>query len=620
MRTIKLKAILQSQMTGVFLITIYILLFAGSCSTTHTGIISKGKISEKVAHAASLYEAGKYADAIIECSELARIDPLMPGLAELQQKIMKELTTSKAEASTLRSTSDITRMSVDVDVRKEIPLTYGLRRPSAGETSPLRTTPSSMEQILAKRVTVSLDNVGLSQFIQQIGRSENINIIADNIQDTGTLTLHVKDVPLAEILDYVSRNLGVAFYAGENIIWVTPGDTSISAIPMETRMYRLRKGLAGSELDSSGKLSIIEAITKFVPSPPGADLLFDRKSHVLIARNTRENLAKIEDIIQTLDVCPPQVLIEARFISTSITDLSELGIDWILNSPYTITRKRVLRDGAVVRDTHTRIDATAPKEVIGFAPFANTAEGLNMSYQGVLTDPMFQAVLHALETSGKSRTLSVPKITTINNSLASIRIGEDFRFYEEYDVQSVPSSVTTGGAQVYSSMLVPVGTPKLEELGIQLSVTPSVGADLKSITLKLVPEISEFVRYEVFEVGTGSTTVSGPVAGVTNTTSLIKLPIFRRSKIETEVVVHSGETIVMGGLITSTEDKNERKVPILSSIPLVGKLFRHDVIEERKQNLLIFVTASILSERGEEMIPIGQETSTSSSTPQANGK
>lgn len=620
MRTIKTKVLLQKQLTTVFFVTMCILLFAVSCSTTRTGIISRGKISEKVAHAASLYEAGKYADAIIECSELARIDPLMPGLAELQQKIMKELTTAKAEASTLRSTSDVTRMSVDVDVRKEIPLTYGLRRPTAGETSPLRTTPSPMEQILAKPVTVSLDNVGLSQLIQQIGRSENINIIADNIQDTGTLTLHVKDVPLAEILDYVSRNLGVAFYAGENIIWVTPGDTSKSAIPMETRMYRLRKGLVGSELDTSGKLSIVEAITKFVVSPPGADLLFDRKSHVLIARNTRENLAKIEDIIQTLDVCPPQVLIEARFISTSITDLSELGIDWILNSPYTITRKRVLRDGAVIRDTHTRIDATAPREFIGFAPFANAAEGLNMSYQGVLTDPMFQAVLHALETSGKSRTLSVPKITTINNSPASIRIGEDFRFYEEYDIQSVPSSVTTGGTQLYSSMLVPVGTPKLEELGIQLSVIPSVGADLKSITLKLVPEISEFVRYEVFEVGTGNTTISATAAGITNTTSLIKLPIFRRSKIETEVVVHSGETIVMGGLITSTENKNERKVPILSSIPLVGKLFRHDVIEERKQNLLIFVTATILSERGEEMIPIGQKTSLSSFTSQADSK
>ena len=607
-------------MVGILLGIMYIAVFTAGCSTSHPGTISKGEVSEKVKHAAKLYEAGKYADAIIECSELARIDPLTPGLAELQQKIMKELTSARAEVSAVRSSSDVSRMSVDIDTRKEIPLTYGLRRPSAGETTPLRTPASPMEQVLNKRVTVSLDNVGLSQFIQQIGRSENINIIADNIQDSGTLTLHVKDVPLAEILDYVSRNLGVSFYAGENIIWVTPGDTSKSAIPMETRMYRLRKGLAGSELDASGRLSIIEAITKFVPSPPGADLLFDRKSHVLIARNTRENLTKIEDIIQALDVCPPQVLIEARFISTSITDLSELGIDWILNSPYTVTRKRVLRDGAVVSDTHTRIDATAPKEAIGFASFANATEGLNLSYQGVLTDPMFQAVLHALETSGKSRTLSVPKITTINNSPASIRIGEDFRFYEEYDIQSVPSSVTSGGAQVYSSMLVPVGTPKLEELGIQLSVTPSVGADLKSITLKLVPEISEFVRYEVFEVGTGNATVSGTATGVTNTTSLIKLPVFRRSKIETEVVVHSGETIVMGGLITSTEDKNERKVPILSSIPLIGKLFRHDVIEERKQNLLIFVTATILSERGEELVPVHQEASTSNTVQPAGNR
>ena len=151
-----------------------------------------------------------------------------------------------------------------------------------------------------------------------------------------------------------------------------------------------------------------------------------------------------------------------------------------------------------------------------------------------------------------------------------------------------------------------MGTPQLEELGIQLEVTPSVGADLGDITLKIVPEISEFVRYEYYETGGAS----GANAGnqnqnqTTNLNSTVKLPIFRRSKIETEVIVQSGETVAMGGLITSTETKGTEGIPILSSIPLIGRLFRHDSTEEKKDNLIIFVTANLLSQRGESLVPM----------------
>jgi type IV pilus assembly protein PilQ len=157
-----------------------------------------------------------------------------------------------------------------------------------------------------------------------------------------------------------------------------------------------------------------------------------------------------------------------------------------------------------------------------------------------------------------------------------------------------------------------VGRPQLEELGIQLDVTPSVGADMRTVSLKLTPEISEFVRYESYEVSDGggvnrgllSTNGAASVTNNTAGTSLLRLPIFRRSKLETEVLVQSGETIVMGGLISSTESRSEKRVPFLSAIPLIGRFFRHDETEEIKQNLLIFVTATILSDRGIELVPV----------------
>jgi type IV pilus assembly protein PilQ len=85
---------------------------------------------------------------------------------------------------------------------------------------------------------------------------------------------------------------------------------------------------------------------------------------------------------------------------------------------------------------------------------------------------------------------------------------------------------------------------------------------------------------------------------------MIKLPIFARSTVETEVVVRSGETVVMGGLVTSLKSKDKAGVPILSKIPLIGRLFRHDVTKEETQNLLIFVTATLISDTGEELIPL----------------
>ena len=86
---------------------------------------------------------------------------------------------------------------------------------------------------------------------------------------------------------------------------------------------------------------------------------------------------------------------------------------------------------------------------------------------------------------------------------------------------------------------------------------------------------------------------------------MIKLPIFSRSTVDTEVVVRSGETVVMGGLVTSQKGKAQRGIPIISKIPLIGRLFRHDVTTDETSNLLIFVTATLISDTGEELIPVG---------------
>lgn len=604
----------------LFLIVFLLIGGLSGCVTTNgpKTVATIPVTSPLLAKAEGLLKKGDFTGAMLECVDLAQKDPDLAGLDSLQQRIMAKLEEQRAARANARAAVTAQRMDTDVTRQKELPDTYGLRRTVKGQSSSLRTPGNAMQKALEKKVTVHLDNVDLTNFILTLGASEKVNIVADNMSGNKTLTIHADQVPLSEILDYVSRNLGISFFIGENIIWATEQDQTRKGIPMETRMYRLRKGIDG-KLDTSTDAPVdeskedttplVQAIKRFVPQTEGADLLYDKKSHALIVKNTIENLARVEDLIETMDVCPPQILIEARFISTGVTDLRELGIDWVLNSPLTISKSSDSKN-----QTQINMGATS-----GFTAPVNAAQGLNMTYEGLLTDPMFKAVIHALEKTGKARTLSVPKVTTVNNRTARIRVGDDFRYYDEYDIQSVPSQVTgNSGNTVYTSQLVPVGSPKLEELGIELKVRPSVGADMSSVTLQLLPEISEFVRYETYEVGTGGNSGQNSTS-TTNGTSTVKLPIFRRSKIETEVIVQSGETVVMGGLITSTESKHKDKIPFLSSIPLIGLLFQNDLTDNDQKNLLIFVTATIISERGENLVPLISSPTGGATTAKANG-
>lgn len=578
-----------------------LLLLAG-CATAPPA--DDSYVDPDVARAAELFMQEYYADAIIACTEIYKRDPLTPGLAELQGQIMHRLAELRQHATAVRQAPSDALAIADLDRQGILPDTYRQRQFVVGETQPIGSLPTAMQQVLQRPVTIHLENVLLSEIVAQISAAENVNMVADGSLDDETLTIHVSNTPLSEVLEYIGRNLGVTFAVGQNIIWVTPGNEAAGKVPLVTRIYRLRKGLSKEELEGGpDSLGIIEAVERFVPEVEGADILFNLKAHAILVKNSRENMRLIEDIIEVLDVRPPQVLIESRFISTSVTDLRELGVDWILNSPIGIGNKARIVDGNVQQLNRSQIH---PGATIGFTEFANANQGLNFTFEGILTDPAFAAVVHALEASGKTRTLSVPRVTTVNNREASLRVGEDFRFFEEYQTEEVRSGTTPEGRDIYQSRLVPTGTPTLEELGIELVVTPSVGADLATISLSLAPEISSFVRWEYYETSAGNSSNNNVDNNSTTNAglSMIKLPVFQRSTIETELQVRSGETVVMGGLVTSSRDKKREGIPILSKIPWLGQFFRHDVYVDVSQNLLIFVTATLISDQGEELIPL----------------
>jgi type IV pilus assembly protein PilQ len=598
-------------LTGVLLAAwIGLILLAGCAAPPQEAFF----VHPDVERATALFDQERYADAIIVCTEIHRRDPLTPGLPELQGRIMQRLAELRQRSVDVRQEPSDALALADLDRQGVLPDSYRQRRHVVGETQPISSLPTEMQTILQRPVSIHLENVALTAIVTEIARAENVNIVCDGELDGKAITIHVENTPLGEVLEYIGRNLGVTFAVGQNIIWVTPGSATAGTVPLVTRIYRLRKGLLKTELEgASESLGIVEAVTRFVPEVEGADILFDKKAHAVLVKNSRENMRLIEDIIEVLDVRPPQVLIEARFISTGVTDLRELGVDWVLNSTIGIGNKGVLMNGGVQQANRTQINQGA---TIGYAPFPNSVQGMNLTYEGTLTDPAFQAVIHALETTGKSRTLSVPRVTTVNNQEATIRIGEDFRYYEEYDLEEYDARIddNDGGNDIVTrTRLVPQGTPTLEELGYELVVTPSVGADLATINLRLIPQISQFLRWEYFAQGSDNNNNNNnnnnndddPDGVVSDSeTGVIKLPVFSRSLIDTEIQVRSGETVIMGGLIRSSTSKNRSGTPFLSWLPFIGQLFRHDNVDDDRSNLLIFVTATLISDEGEELIPL----------------
>lgn len=557
--------------------------------------------ARSVRKADDLFQRAHYSEAIAACIEIARRDPLTPGLADLQQRITAKLNELRAESVATQDAASREAMVVDARRFGLLPETYGVRRHVIGETTDHITKPTRMQQLLDAEVSMHLENVSLTEIINQLAANTNVNIVVDGAIAERTITVHAENTPLRELLDFIGRNLEVSFSVGKSLIWATPRSPADSPLPFETRIYRLRKGLPRGEIPGSeddGEPAMIEAVERFVPQPEGADIYFDTRSHSLLVKNTRENLAATDVIINTMDVRPLQVLIEARFVSTTFKDINELGVNWLFGRPAV--------KGELSASVAGAEDGSTPGvELLGknLGIVSGSGSGLSAGYFGILDNFRLQAVVNALEQYGQGRTLTVPRLTTVNNKTATLRIGEDFRYYEDYDLEEVVDRSSSDNT-TYVSRAVPSGDAAIEELGYELKVTPSVGADLSTINLTINPKISDVedraawaAAYKPSEQGAAD-----------NFTLMGKLPIFKRKELEAEVVVRSGETVVLGGLVNTSQTKDHSGVPWFVRIPVLGRLFGTKTDNETADNLIIFVTATLLTDSGEDLVALNPRT------------
>jgi len=351
-----------------------------------------------------------------------------------------------------------------------------------------------------------------------------------------------------------------------------------------------------------------------VKFPKGASAVYQPKAEKLFIRNTRENLQVIEEVLAAMDAAKlssgvEQVEIEAKFAEVSQGTLEQLGFEWrtagepiTLGSGTTLANGQYLFDDALRGGPGNATASTIPfSQSINESPsgtgewrafrfndtFSTTPANMQVHKGGSVP---LDVLITALDQSSGTDVLSAPRVVTQSGKKATIRAGETHYFPEVYEVGGNEANIIHVKYTDFTEKL----------LGVELEVNPKVDGDQISMTLN--PKVTELLgwqNYSIIPADSAYSTWQGTMRMFFNHDPVAaRLPIFKRREIKTEVTIADGSTLGMGGLINEKVEKYEDKVPVLGSIPLIGRLFRNEGERAVKRNLLIFVTAKKVEPTG----------------------
>ncbi|MEW5692465.1 MAG: secretin N-terminal domain-containing protein [Candidatus Hydrogenedentota bacterium] len=309
-------------------------------------------------------------------------------------------------------------------------------------------------------------------------------------------------------------------------------------------IIKIRKGLS-SELKQKLKIDTISRSYKLKYAKAAmlntiltnflteyGSTIVDDRTNTLIVKEVPENIDKIDAVILQLDSKTPQVMIEAKILDVTLTDDNDMGVDWNQILP--------------AASKHLTLNVN-----FGFGTFSS--QGLNAG----LIDEHIDVLVTALQSSRKVEILSSPKLVTLDNQQATLEVGD------EVPIRTA-ETVVTGQATTQTTSY------NYRNVLLKLDVTPQIQENL--VFLDIQPEVNFVNGYSADEM---------PIIGT------------RRTK--TQVLVKDGQTLVMGGLIRTNNIKHIMKVPFLSNVPLLGKLFQKTTVSKSKTELIILITVHILN-------------------------
>ena len=389
-------------------------------------------------------------------------------------------------------------------------------------------------------------------------------------------------------------------------------------------------GAAGRAQNVSGDepeiVRLLRLLVNDVYEPGGEEpisrMIYVPYTNLLIVHNTPTNLSNLEKQLAELDVTPKQVSIEAKFVTVRTSDLKQIGFQWGVTKSDLNNRARqdpllaqqtylydvngdgvaetvpfyVRPDGSnVIRNTvaNTVLNALVNP---GAAITSSTPGGFSLA--GIITNnadgDKITATLDYLNTLDESELLSAPRVTTMNRKPAVIADLSTEYFVSQVYTEVISAQAGFGGTASlgYTQQVVP--TPF--NFGITLSVTPQIsGGD--QVRLWLNPQVTTRGAEKTFE--------QKSVINGTEITTDITLPNTSTQAVWTNVIVHDGDTLVLGGLVSDQTVRSKHKMPYLADIPVLGFFFRGKSKNASQSSLLIFVTPTVIDTTGARFFEAG---------------
>ncbi|BBP68417.1 fimbrial protein [Pseudomonas sp. Seg1] len=407
------------------------------------------------------------------------------------------------------------------------------------------------------KLSLNFQDIDVRSVLQLIADFTNLNLVAsDTVQ--GGITLRLQNVPWDQALDLVLKTKGLDKRKIGNVLLVAPADEIAARERQELESQKQIAELAPLRREllqvNYAKAADIAKLFQSVTSAEAkiderGSITVDERTNNIIAYQTQDRLDELRRIVAQLDIPVRQVMIEARIVEANVDYDKSLGVRW----GGSIQNKGNWNTSGVSNGSSTTIGT--PGSTSTNSPFVDMGTVNNTSGIGIafITDNvLLDLELTAMEKTGNGEIVSQPKVVTSDKETAKILKGTEIPYQE----------ASSSGATSVS----------FKEASLSLEVTPQITPDNRIIMeVKVTKDEPDYLN------------------------KVQDVPPIKKNEVNAKVLVNDGETIVIGGVFSNTQSKVVDKVPFLGDVPYLGRLFRRDVVSEKKSELLVFLTPRIMN-------------------------
>ncbi len=413
-----------------------------------------------------------------------------------------------------------------------------------------------------EKLSLNFQDIDVRSVLQLIADFTDLNLVASDTV-SGNITLRLQNVPWDQALDLVLKTKGLDKRQVGNVLLVAPADEIAARERQELESQRQIAELAPLRREvvqvNYAKAADIARLFQSVTNNGGVaeergSIAVDDRTNNIIAYQTQERLDELRRIVAQLDIPVRQVMIEARIVEANVDYDKSLGVRWGGNLGAGNKWSAWGKNGNLEVE-----DAEGGGQQITWpmnTPFVDmgavgSTSGIGLGF--VTDNAILDLQLSAMEKTGNGEVVSQPKVVTADKETAKILKGSEVPYQE----------ASSSGATSTS----------FKEAALSLEVTPQITPDNRIIMeVKVTKDEPDFSQ--------------AATTGV---------PAIRKNEVNAKVLVTDGETIVIGGVFSNTQSKSVDKVPFLGDLPYLGRLFRRDLVQDRKSELLVFITPRIMN-------------------------